>query len=486
MLPDLPVEILCTIVNCLPTASILRLRQVSKHLNQITYDRTIWAHAYRTSSLVRREGPFTWQTAKVLEANLIESTKLSLNWAPNPDAKPVQTQVINLDKHTESELLCGRWLLSRKNSTQISCYDLDQAAEPMAKEPYSIFYECRERDFEITDHSCEHPLLSERSGDEDHAAAFFLVTEFHAVISLLRRTLYKVTLTQGSYPTLHMVFQTDHTAAYPIRSELFVGPRFLAISFYGTEYFPRDTVFVDIVTYQQYHVPESASDTTKDICFFTIISSSTHVLFIQGYGPRFGDTVTHIQAYIIPPLQGTAPAALASMTLELSHELITETDLSSYVLLRDSKLHQPSGAIHITIFAADKGSEEHKFAVYVVFVKLNPIVQGVGSITLETNVNDLNRFMGRELSDVRLQPSLNGCTRGALVYLDNETSCIAALVVDDENAANTRAAVGYVQCSRDHEEDVWIYIRAFDGYRGRIITTQEICGENSLIVDDFV
>ncbi|KAH7910401.1 hypothetical protein BJ138DRAFT_1126916 [Hygrophoropsis aurantiaca] len=503
MLKRLPVEILCRIIDHLPVASILHLRQVSKHLNQITYERSIWDHVYRTSSLVHREGPFSWQTAQILESNLVESAKLSLNWPPKQNVEPTQSRVKDLVDTTYQgfQLLCGRWLLSRKNSTQIYCCDLDRAGELMTEESCSIFYECHERDFEVTSYVCEDTFLSTTSGDENHPVAFFSVTEYNAVISALRRTLYRISIAQGSVPTLRMVIQTNHTATYSLETILLIGPRFLTMIFHrGGVSTSREIVLVDIVTSQQYRFPESALDTPKNFSP-TIITSSSHVLLIQNYDPRGyessegSETNWRIQAYLIPPLQKVSPFVSTSLTrtLELSHEVITKMDLDPgrSLLLRDSNLHQPGGAIHITLVSVGlRIPESDCFLIKLVFIKLNPTVQGVGSITLETKVNELPNRVVYRLSDLMIQPSLHGCTRGIAAYCHNATTSLVGLVIDDEDTANSQVAAGYIQCLRDFKEEAWdIFIEGFDAYRGRIVTIQASYVNHQpieLIVDDFL
>ncbi|KAH7906381.1 hypothetical protein BJ138DRAFT_1105194 [Hygrophoropsis aurantiaca] len=502
MLQNLPVEILYMIIDQLPIASILDLRQVSKHLKQIvTYDRSFWAYVYpgRTYSLLRREGPFKWQTAKMLESNFIKSVNLRRNWPPVAYPKPVQTHgPINFFGNLKFELLCGKWLLSlEQNSKQILCYDLDRAAE-LANDgpqfhPSPILYECYDKDFKITQFCCTSTLLSERSGNENHPAAFLLVTEYNG-----GRTLFGVILGDGSFPRLHMVLQTNHPTFPPASSSISIGPRFLAISFRSKEV-NAPAMSVDVETYQRYHLPESAVDATKDVRSVTIITSSTHVLFFQRYRPPYEwGSELHVLAYIIPPLRGTRPGPVmsASVELKLSHEFLEDTfisapfvpDLRSYTLLRDSQV-QPSGEVIMTIVAVDFNQDQN-IVVGFLFPKLIPVSQGIGSIILCTNArhDDVpNCFVGGNSERIRIQPSINGRTRAVAASYNDEMTRITALFLYDKNSNETpaMAAESYVPCFCDRKADSW-YIAGFDAYYGRIITAERSHKGHVLAIDDFV
>ncbi|KAH7909924.1 hypothetical protein BJ138DRAFT_167560 [Hygrophoropsis aurantiaca] len=176
MLQNLPFEILCKIIAHLPTINILTLRQVSKYLNQVTHDRLIWAHAYRTSSLVRPQGPFAWQTAHVLESSLVQSTRLSSNWPPNPNAAPIRSHTTSINElKWHFHILCGRWLLMKAKNTQILWYDLDRTDNSETEESYSILYKSPDKSIIIEDFHCESTSPGERSGLEDRNSLAFLV-----------------------------------------------------------------------------------------------------------------------------------------------------------------------------------------------------------------------------------------------------------------------------------------------------------------------
>ncbi|KAH7906383.1 hypothetical protein BJ138DRAFT_1162737 [Hygrophoropsis aurantiaca] len=504
MLQNLPAEIQYIIIDQLPTASILELRLVSKYLKQIiTHDRWLWAHVYRESSSLRQGGPFKWQTAKMLESNFIKSVNLRRNWPPVACPKPVHTHgPINFLGDVEFGLLCGKWLLSlEQHSKQILCYDLDRAAELVTDvpqvDPSPTLYECHEKDSKITQFCCASTFLNEGSADEDHPAAFLLVTEYDDVATLLKRTLFGVTFGDGSFPRLHMVLQIDHPAFPPASSTMSIGPRLLAISFRGKDV-DAPAVLVDVETHQRYHFPESAVDTTKDVWAFTIITSSTHVLFFRRYKPPYewGSQI-HVQAYVVPPLQGTphGSAVSASIELQLSHDELQTTDssatfapdLRTYTLLRDSQV-QSSGQVHMTIVTVDFNQQQN-IVVDFLCPKLIPAYQGIGSITLKTSHlhdNFLNHFGGENSGRIRIQPSLSGRTRAVAASYVGEMTRVAALFIDDTNSHRTAVSTqSYVPCFCDRKADSW-YIAGFDAYYGRIITAERSPEGHVLAIDDFV
>ncbi|KAH7912823.1 hypothetical protein BJ138DRAFT_733934 [Hygrophoropsis aurantiaca] len=179
MFQDLAFDVLCEIIRHLPIKSIISLRRVSKHLHQITHDRSIWDHVYRTSSLARPQGPFVWQTAQMLESILVRSVRLLDNWPPNPNARPLRSRsiAINAD-HSSFKLVHDRWLLMKNGTTQILCYDLDKAniSTTEIDEPaHSVLYEVPEElgDTYITNFSCGSVFGNERGSDgEDHRHPF--------------------------------------------------------------------------------------------------------------------------------------------------------------------------------------------------------------------------------------------------------------------------------------------------------------------------
>ncbi|KAH7911301.1 hypothetical protein BJ138DRAFT_941741 [Hygrophoropsis aurantiaca] len=477
MLQTLPDEILCDIINHLPTGitCILLLRQVSKRLNAITYDRSIWDHAYRTSSLVRPPGPFAWQTAHMLESNLIQSARLSLNWPPN-NAKPVRSRVINISGG-EYKLVLGRWLFTSHGGVRILRYNLES---PSAEEPRTL-YECREKDCRLKNMQYVQTLLGERSGDENHPIGFLLVTVHNAALSLTTRTLYSVILADGIFPTLHFVLHTNSLSLM----RLDIGPRLLAI--FSPSPGLQGSLFVDIETYQRYKFPESPSDSSQDVYDYTkqkIVISSSHVLLFRPYQDLLG---AYVQAYAIPPRQGSGSESLAGqsllsppLTLQLTHEGTTRANLSGHcTILRDSKVDQITKTVNIVVVVA------LDFEVDVaVSIKLNPVIQSIGSIAVESPKNTISDQRTLMYS-LRMARSLNGSTRSVTYFGGNGIMHVVAMVLDDEDRANSHTTVNYdMRCFQELRLNENSYIVGFDAYRGRLVIRHFY--RDAITIFDFV
>ncbi|KAH7903148.1 hypothetical protein BJ138DRAFT_1168506, partial [Hygrophoropsis aurantiaca] len=473
----LPDEILCEIICHLPIRCIVLLRQVSKRLNAITYERSIWVHVYRISTLVRPGGPYTWQTTQMLESHLIQSTKLSRNWPPNDDAKPIRSRVINssLLRNINGKLVLGRWLFAYSPilSARILCYDLDGAENSAIEEPYSVLYEW-EKDCKIVCMEFVQTLLTERSGDKSLPVGFILATVCNDVSSLTTRTLYSVILADGMFPTLQFVLRLNPSV---FSNALVIGPRLLAI--YSNPSDANDALFVDIESYRCYKFPESVSSIAKQLvpqgyCRFNsqeIVISSTHVLLIRPYrdvrqpGKCLG---TYIQAYAIPSPQGSGSGSLADqalpslLTLQLTHEGAIDLNLSGRCpLLRDTEVDQIANTIRIvvsrTLLLEQKASA-------MVRLTLNPVVHGIGSITFEPPTNTIE---AERSSRALFLPSLNGSTRAVKSFLRGNTMGIRAMVIDDEDSANTHtAADNDMRCFQELSLNSASHPVGFDMYRG--------------------
>ncbi|KAH7910490.1 hypothetical protein BJ138DRAFT_1152771 [Hygrophoropsis aurantiaca] len=498
MLQNLPVELLCKIINNLPIETILLLRRVSKDIKQVTYDRSIWDYAYRTSSLVRPPGPFAWQTAHAIESNLIRSARLSLNWPPNPDAKPLLSRVRNISALPQQFVtLGGRWLLIRnvRDDTRILCYDLEGTEGVATEENYSTLYQCSEQEGTIQDIYGRQTFLGERNGDENHPIGYLVIVVYNAALSLRKRALYKVTIARETSLSLRLVIQTD-VATPRSWAKMAIGPR--SVAFYESGTTPQGVVLVDIETHQRYELPQCASQSAKQLIpegnyeftTFTILVSSTHLLLMRRYGGGSGPFKepyigTYIQAYAIPApkASGTAFKVLpsTSVTLQLSHQGIIPNDIcdrDGCILLRDSQLNHLTDAISIafTIFAP------HWEFIYTIALTLDVALQGVGSISLSAHEG---RIPLQQAGSFAIMPSLNGCTRGVVCFGRYGTLHLAGFVLDDEDKANTQSAV--VQDMKwlcDRQLDAGEYRLGFDASGGRIILVS--ADDKTLKILDFV
>ncbi|KAH7907758.1 hypothetical protein BJ138DRAFT_1159333 [Hygrophoropsis aurantiaca] len=502
MLQDLPTEILCNAITHLPIRDILALRQVSKYLNQVTRVRSIWAHAYHTSSLVRPPGPFTWQTAQILESNLIQSARLSLNWPPNLDAMPIRSHTITLDSiQSQFSLLCGRWLRMDQNSTRIVCYDLDRTENLSAEEPYSILYESPDRSTKVKFFECESIPAGERSGanDQNEVAFLVIVEKNEAVSAPYTRTLYRVDLAEETFPRLTMVLQANLNSQ-SFHCQVSLGLRHVAV--YDVPLGPdhptvrAEVVLLDLETYQRYNIPESDSQTPEGYSMFIqqIVISSTHMLVIwvnnmsEWRQLPEGSPRNYIQAYITPPPQGSRPAASAGqslysapITLQLSHEgaISCENDLDVCTLLRDSKINQVTDTIDMVLSEI----QSRQASIRAIPVKLAPGLQGIGSITLGAHINKAHVKPTNRHKKIEVNPGFNSLTRG-MAYIHKETTNrVAAFVLDDEDRENTQTIADRdMKFFRELELDAQTRIVGFDAHRGRLVTQNEY----TLTVFDFV
>ncbi|KAH7907336.1 hypothetical protein BJ138DRAFT_511043 [Hygrophoropsis aurantiaca] len=104
------------------------------------YDRSVWAHAYRTSSLVRPAGPFAWQTTHMVESNLTQSARLSLNWSPNDDAAPIRSCLKNIATRRSAQPVLSRWLFVIQDQCALcaTTWTAQMAFRPRSRIPFCM------------------------------------------------------------------------------------------------------------------------------------------------------------------------------------------------------------------------------------------------------------------------------------------------------------------------------------------------------------
>ncbi|KAH7907489.1 hypothetical protein BJ138DRAFT_496589 [Hygrophoropsis aurantiaca] len=495
----LPDEILSQIISYLPIRYILLLRQVSKHLNAITHDRSVWADAYRTSSLVRPAGPFAWQTAQMLESNIAQSTRLSLNWAPNDGAAPVRSRRKNIARYwaarTAVKLVLGRWLFVIQDQAHIVCHDLD---DPSDEAPPSVLYECNAGSLlgRIVNMEYAENSLGERSGGANHPVGFVLLGGANRGDPLglgwEKRALFSVVLADGTVPTLHLIL-------YPsldfIKMTLDIGPRLLQAN--TPDPILKSWVFsgllpaliMDTETYQCYEFPASHSNPVKGVCKYVtqgIVTSSTHVLLLRTYQGQVTLSKclgTHIQAYAIPPRQASVVGRAlhsAPLTLQLTHECTTTVIIRQCTLLRDTQVDPTTGAMRIAIATALHLMD----LVAPLSLTLHPAVRGVGSITVDPPKFPTPEYP-RATRSFLLTPALYGSTRSVAWFSGDKFTHIIGIVLDDADRGDTHGAVELdMRSSQAHPVDGRRKVLAFDAYRGRLVVSDP--GDHAVTVFDFV
>ncbi|KAH7907861.1 hypothetical protein BJ138DRAFT_431214 [Hygrophoropsis aurantiaca] len=528
MLQNLPPEILCKVISQLPIKSIVLLRQVSKHVCRITYDRSIWAHAYRASSLARSDGPLECQTAQTLESILVRSARLELNWPPNPKIKPVRTRILPIqNERAEVSLLCERWLLVANDSKKIVCYDLDattmSTATGLEELPYAPFYDVPEGNINIMLFKCESILPSctrdRRGAGRSHPQplAFLTVllcmddTRHHMYVRYVKQ-IYKIIVADNDFPTLCLLHQFE--PGFNFSTTLLLGPRLLAI--YDSWGLPKQAILMDVETHQLYEIPESERD------FYTIVSTSTHVLVFCPYSNQLPEGAsafagTHIEAYEIPPRstsesphaqvhRSESRSASTKTQLRLSHFTTQVGALSSRDGLTNLHDHHTPMITPLRDLTVDHttgiGSITLTFTLACAYIcvlrlQLHPALSplpretaaasnSIGTITLEPGNNiDICGDAGLDppnQSPPIVQPAFNGYTRGMGFYflsegvqehsggeLENVGMHVYALEIDDEEDPG---------CTRVFKEpSVWhlcglqmeARVLAFVQHRGRVV-----------------
>ncbi|KAH7909245.1 hypothetical protein BJ138DRAFT_1181182, partial [Hygrophoropsis aurantiaca] len=494
MFQNLPPEILCKIIIQLPIKSIILLRQVSKLLCQVTYDRSIWVHAYRTSSLICPEGPLECQTAQMLESILVRSTRLKPNWPPNLHTKPVRTRVLSFqEEHANFQvsLLCERWLLVMNSHKQIVCYDLDATATRVAatmptqtgpeEMPCSTLYDVPDESTSIMYIQCDSIITSctrERCGEgrSNHQPLAFLVVVLRKdwASDPHMRIIYKIDIADDVFPTLSQLHQ--HEMRLIDRSpRMVLSPRLLAL--YDPLKSLQEVIMMDAETRQLYKFPENERELIQTygvdyfFPFFTIVLTSTHVLLFRPFKKRcpYSFEGTRIEAYPVPSL-GSSESSLAHMRrsesqftpakiqLQLSHvtthtgTLLFKGELTNLIdnliptlsPLRDLAFNHTTGIASMVLTSVTTYGY-----ISVLHLQLHPpsspLPQGaavasasnsIGTITLEPSNNRMQ--IGGTLI---LPPAFNGHTRGGAFYSITDTASreeektdmhTLALEIDDE------------------------------------------------------
>ncbi|KAH7907858.1 hypothetical protein BJ138DRAFT_431147 [Hygrophoropsis aurantiaca] len=540
MLQNLPPEILCKVISQLPIKSIVLLRQVSKHLRQVTYDRSIWVRAYRASPLVHPEGPFKCQTTQMLESILVRSARLAPNWPPNPTIKPVRTRMLPIQD--DASLLCERWLLVTSDRKRIVCYDLDAAATgagaSMTTEglPCTTLYGVPEENTSIASFLCDSILPSctrDRCGaGRSHPRPLAFLTVIlrkyrgHMDTEYMRK-IYKINVAEDGLSMLALPRGLE-TNLPDLVTKMVVSPRLLAV--YDPVKMPQEAILADVETHQLYELPESE----RQWMFYTIILTSTHVLLFCPYNNRLptGGGVfagTHIEAYEIPPrstselphAQAESQSVPAKTQLRLSHvtthigalSFKDNIDTGDHFLpklcpLRDATFNHATGVTSMSMVLACTLSGA---SIRVLHLQLHPALSplsratasagdGIGTITLEPskNIVDIGGYANQDMADYYLslvRPAFNGHTRGMAFHFLREEDQGAlsavgmhahALEIDDaEDAGCTRTSA---------EHGVWRFcglqpesrIVASVPHRGRVVVRAQQQAAFAIHILDFV
>ncbi|KAF9556739.1 hypothetical protein CPC08DRAFT_76266 [Agrocybe pediades] len=123
---ELPLDVVFEILGFLPVEDIIRIRYVCRSLRSASYQRTIWATAYKRSELLLPEGPSCDQDASQLEELLVRASRIRRNWTSSCPMTFSKRQFPHrLPAHSfDANVISGRFLqLAQKDG--LAWYDLD-------------------------------------------------------------------------------------------------------------------------------------------------------------------------------------------------------------------------------------------------------------------------------------------------------------------------------------------------------------------------
>jgi len=129
-------DVLIQIIAQLDIADVLRLRQVSSHLREVTLERALWDELYKSSHLPRTIGPLPSQSQQDLETLLTRSAKVSHNTFVR--GSPVRSRVVEYGSDCwGARTLAGKILLyvdsgslTRKEKVLFYTLDDDMIGDP--------------------------------------------------------------------------------------------------------------------------------------------------------------------------------------------------------------------------------------------------------------------------------------------------------------------------------------------------------------------
>ncbi|KAH7916719.1 hypothetical protein BJ138DRAFT_5823 [Hygrophoropsis aurantiaca] len=104
--------------------------------------------------------------------------------------------------------------------------------------------------------------------------------------------------------------------------------------------------------------------------------------------------------------------------------------------LRDSTLDQTVETLHLTLTCVVSSEN-----IYVIPLNLNTAPQGVGSITFDRSKDDIYLEWRQPVGWIKIQPSVDGHTRGVGHYLEDGIMHITAFNINDGGPTNTQTAV---------------------------------------------
>ncbi|KAH7928048.1 hypothetical protein BV22DRAFT_1117780 [Leucogyrophana mollusca] len=451
----IPLDVLYRIIYFVSVQDIIRLRQVSKFLQEITEARSIWSNAYRTTSLARRLGPFPHQSTATLKDLLFQSAKIACNWAPNiprPTAKhPIEVK----QGDCCHSLLLGRWLMFVDESrTQIRCFDLDSADRDCAS---SIVY--NNNGTPISDF---HSVSTTSVGGHDLA---LVIVRERPGTSMDRIKILKVLGHEGPL----ISFEPAQTYSISWKSTSLrsvIGPRLLVISGEQLVICPKEVLYVDLATYQTYKMTFTVPVEHYIPTHVSFISCATHLLVLRSFLTT--DNTSHTIIDVFP--LASANMAPKPGSLDPSHSGEWPSYFNGTHLLCDPSLHSQIDDPRISFVFVSSRNIGKRFAT---------AFYGVAHLTLSNKMILLETqelFRQVQGQHFFICPCLNGSTRAICISspsfaarlflgegLEHAISAIT-LTVDESSAVTLSTSAvklpGMSPCAA---------VIGFDGNHGRIV-----------------
>ncbi|KAH7929539.1 hypothetical protein BV22DRAFT_120589 [Leucogyrophana mollusca] len=450
----LPIEIVHYIISFLSMRDIVRLRQVSKTFCELSHDRDIWSHAYRTAESVRPPGPFPRQTSEVLESLLVTNAKVERNlFAPKPVCSKRRIDIYPEDRLPH--LILGRWLLfTNLQLASVRCYDLDTSNFANHAVIHSFRGELRY----LSCVSC--------TGIEGRPLAFAVALIYYYPSEEYFIEIFRIeTDTESTPPAFRQVLTIG--CHKPVIHQVAIGPRLLVVLGHDeSENIYSQTWVMDTQTNQQYHLPPllykklADSFNTQEMTLQWSIPCSTHLLLsVSAFANRSG-WQSYIEAFDIPPVSD-ALIATEPATLRKSHEgHLSDIDLRCSTLLSDSKVDSSTGELLIALSGLEYRSDHPRVPLGTMgFVVLSPPRgESTGAIAF--------RKLGRLSTGdyfVHFQPCLNGM--GRAFYLHGPLRDRIAVLHFNIKRETVIAFRNLVSLSSRAPMPV---IAASDGYKGRV------------------
>ncbi|KAG6374696.1 hypothetical protein JVT61DRAFT_4065 [Boletus reticuloceps] len=306
-LNQFPPEILHRIFKYIDVSDILRLRRVSRYLNEVSHSKHLWREAYRTAECVRPPGPFPWQSKDDLENVLVSSCRVERNLrrgggtaqTERPTLKVKEIRYTDVPVGFLSRLVFGRLVLVAF-SDQVRCYDLNLDA--LDSDSDGIIYRTT-TGWTLKSFRCVSAI-----DVEGHPFACVVLneeTETTAHISI-----YLVHVGEQFKVTLDLIHQFKHYGLDIDSVDL--GPRVIVIQGQdiegGFHLFALDvhtrtefelSPFVDAVLMETGEVPNLFA--IEEFISSSSISTSTHVLMTRSFYGSTAGWRTFFQAFALPP-----------------------------------------------------------------------------------------------------------------------------------------------------------------------------------------